>query len=288
MTRPFRAVNFYGKRLALAIEYIDKHLAEPLSLATLSAKAAFSPNHFHKIFTQWMGETPQSYLRRCRLERAAALLHYGPGLTVKEIAPQCGFKSPEAFDRAFHAYFGMTPTEWRTGGYADWNRSPAHPSAISPGLSEDQIRIKVLQPCRVIYKRKIGPYADGQDALWAELADLIAPLNLRNENCYGMGLDDPAVTPLNRCRFDACIKLPTLQSIPSHVPARVIPGGYHAVFQYNGPAGSTRDHWTWLLQSWLPESGFKISQRPCFERYASGIPKAGMYVHSELCLPLVR
>lgn len=288
MTHLSREGDFYGKRLAVAVEYIDKNLAEPLPLAVLSAKAAFSPNHFHKIFTQWMGETPQAYLRRCRLERAAALLHYGPGLTVKEIAPKCGFKSPEAFDRAFHAYFGMTPTEWRSGGYADWNKSSAHLSSASLGLSHDQVQIKVFQPCKAIYKRKIGSYTEGEDALWSELAELVASFNLRNEGCYGIGLDDPSVTPVNRCRFDACVQLSPLQSVPNTIPVRAIPGGYYAVLQYHGPAGKTADHWAWLFQSWLPQSGFKISQNACFEHHPLGIPNAGMDVRSELCLPLVR
>src|SRR5438105_1019423 len=108
MTRPFYSLEHYGKRLDRVLEYIDAHLSMPLRLSVLATQASFSPNYFHKVFREWQGETPQSYVRRCRLERAAALLHYGPGTTIKDIAPQCGFISVEAFDRAFHAYFGMT------------------------------------------------------------------------------------------------------------------------------------------------------------------------------------
>lgn len=288
MASRFQAVTFYGKRLAAAMEYIDEHLAEPLPLAVLSAKASFSPSHFHKIFTQWMGEPPQAYLRRCRFERAAALLHYGSGLTIKEIAPQCGFKSPEAFDRAFHAYFEMTPTEWRANGDAHRNKSARNSSPASLGLSEDQVQIKVFQPCQVIYKRKVGPYMDGETKLWSELADLVASLDIRGEDCFGIRLDDPAVTPTHRCRFDGCIKLPPLKTISRPVPISAIPGGYHAVLPYSGPAGDSADHWAWLLESWLPKSGFKISEKPCFEHYTHGMPKAETHVDSELCVPIIR
>jgi AraC family transcriptional regulator len=288
MTRPAHSSDYYGKRLAAVIEYIDKHLAEPLPLSALAAKASFSPNHFHKIFSEWMGETPQSYLRRCRLERAAALLRYGLGLTVKEIAPQCSFKSPESFDRAFHSYFGMTPTEWRAGGHAGWNKSSANRAIAPPVLSDKQVEVKTLQPFRVVYKRKIGPYSEGEDALWSELAELVMPLQLHSEEYYSIGLDDPSVTPSNRCRFDACIKLPPLVSVPKNMPVRTIPGGYYAILRYDGPGGATANYWSWLFQTWLPRSGFKISQNACVEHYPFGIPKVGAHVRSELWLPLVR
>jgi AraC family transcriptional regulator len=288
MTRPFYSLDHYGKRLAPVIEYIDANLAEPLPLSVLAAKASFSPNHFHQIFRESQGETPQSYVRRCRLDRAAALLHYALGTAIKDIAPLCGFKSVEAFDRAFHAYFGMTPTEWRNGGYANWNKSPASLPAVSPALSKEQVEIKILPSFRAVYKRKVGPYREGEADLWTALADMVAPLGLSTKECFGVGLDDPAVTPSIRCRFDACVRLPELVSPPLHVPVRLIPGGYHAVLPYSGPAGETEGHWLWLLQTWLPQSGFKVGQNAGFEHYLEGMPVPGMHVHSELCLPLAR
>jgi len=288
MTRPFYSLDHYGKRLAAVIEYIDANLAAPLPLSVLAAKASFSPNHFHQIFTESQGETPKSYVSRCRLDRAAAMLRYGHGTTVREIAAQCGFKSLEAFDRAFHAYFDMTPTKWRTGGYANWNKSSAPSPAIPPELSKEQVEIKILPSFRAVYRRKVGPYREGEAEVWAALANMVAPLHLENEECFGVGLDDPAVTPSIRCRFDACIKLPELVSLPLHVPVRLIPGGYHAVLSYNGQAGKTEGHWLWLLQTWLPQSGFRAIQNAGFEHYREGMPVPGTNVRSELCLPLAR
>ena len=289
MTRPFHPANFYGKRLVAVIEYIDENLAEPLLLSELSDKAAFSPSHFHKIFSEWMGETPQAYLRRCRLERAAALLRYGPDMQAKQIAPQCGYKSPEAFNRAFHTYFGMTPIEWRLGGYTRWNKSPecVPPDSIKE-LAHSQVTVKIMQPFRVAYKRKLGSYSEGEAELWKEFSGLIEPLDIDVQDCYGLGLDDPTVTPASRCRFDACIKLPPVVSVPNPMPVRRIPGGYYAILKYDGIAGNTAGHWSWLFNVWLPASGFKISKNASFERYPSGVPHIGMPIHSELYLPLAK
>lgn len=288
MGRPFFSLEYYGRRVDKALEYIDANLAQPLQLSILAAQASFSPNHFHSIFRERQGETPQSYVRRCRLERSAALLHYGYRTAIKEIAPQCGFTSVEAFDRAFHAYFGMTPTEWRSGGFADWHTSLAPLRTIGLDLANVQVQVKSLPSLRTIYQRKTGPYKDGETELWSQLAHFVEPFGLSEQTCFGVGLDDPAVTPSTLCRFDACIALPASVTLPSHTPVKLIPGGYHAVLPYNGPAGETGDYWMWLFQVWLPQSRYKVSQNACFEHYPEGIPQRGMPVHSELCLPIVR
>ena len=288
MARPFISLKHYDRRIDKVLEYIDANLARPLQLSTLAVQASFSPNHFHQIFRERQGETPQSYVRRCRLERGAALLHYGHRTAIKEIAPQCGFTSVEAFDRAFHTYFGMTPTEWRRGGYADWNRALAPLRTIAFDLSEVLVQVKWLPPTRVIYKRKLGTYKDGEAAPWGELAQVAEPLDIGGQGCFGIGLDDPSVTPSMLCRFDACIELPTSVNVPVHTPVKAMHGGYHAVLPYLDSMADKEDYWMWLFQVWLPQSGYKVSHNACFEHYPAGMPTAGASVRSELCLPVVR
>lgn len=272
----------------MAIEHIENHLAEPLSISQLAEKAAFSLSHFRKIFTEWMGETPQEYLRRRRLERAATLIRYGPNLRIKDVAEECGYLSPEAFDRAFQMYFGMAPTEWRAGGYTKWNDEAEKLLAASPAVKDGQVQLKLIQRFRVVYQRKVGPYDEGEDAheLWSRLVGLAGPLNLDDQECYGMGLDDPSITPRARCRFDACVKLPPSVILPRQVPVKTISGGYYAVLPYCGPAGETAEHWAWLCRSWLPRSGYKITLNPCFERFFGGFPTIGAEVRSELYFPV--
>lgn len=289
MSRSLHPINFYAPRLNAAIEYIDSHLAEPLSVSDLAAKTSFSLSHFRKIFTEYMKESPLDYLRRRRLERAARLVRYAKYLKIKEIAGQCGYQSPEAFDRAFGEYFGMTPKEWRAGGYVNWLHWAKGAEVFTDGplnIEDSQVQVKTIQRFRVLYQRKFGAYTEGENALWSELAKLADSLKLGTQDCYGMGLDDPEVTQVSRCRFDACIRLPTLVSPPDHIPAKVIPGGYYAVLTYAGVAGKTADHWGWLFRTWLPRSGFMISNSIGFERYPDGYPTIGAEIRSELYLPV--
>jgi hypothetical protein len=58
------SLSEYEKRMHRVLEYIDKHLDQPLDLGTLAEVAHFSPFHFHRLFSAWMAETLGDYLRR--------------------------------------------------------------------------------------------------------------------------------------------------------------------------------------------------------------------------------
>ena len=110
----------YEKRVNRVIDHIREHLAEELSLATLARVAAFSPFHFHRVFTAITGETLFGFIHRQRIEKAAGALGSHPDRSVLEVALDHGFSSPATFARAFKARFGMSATEWRQGGAERW------------------------------------------------------------------------------------------------------------------------------------------------------------------------
>lgn len=287
MGRPLNILTFYSKRMTRALHFIERNLGHPLTLAMLAEEASFSPYHFHRLFCAWHGETPQAYIRRLRLERGAAMLHYGRGENLEEIAFDCGFGSAQGFHRAFRNYFGMTPSAWRVGGYRNWEPRETTSSACCEKLSLSQVRVVTLPAKLTHFMRKIGPYNQGTEEFWLNYRKHIASLGLPENACFGVGLDDPAVTPAARCRYDLCMELSSDYQLPKESPVRSIGGGPHAILPFAGTAGQTQEHWLWLLQVWLPQSRYKIGQQACFERYLGGIPTPGP-IQSELCLPLAR
>ena len=70
----YNPIGEYTQRFNKVLDFIDRHLAEPVDLAALADVAHFSPFHFHRLFRAWMGETLGDYLRRRRLEVAALYL----------------------------------------------------------------------------------------------------------------------------------------------------------------------------------------------------------------------
>src|SRR3990167_4313946 len=93
-------------------EYIDAHLAEPLSLGQLAGLCALSEDHFARISPLSFGLPPPRYLLARRLERARQLLH-GSRLPLGEIALACGFASASHFSNRFRQAFAATPGQYR-------------------------------------------------------------------------------------------------------------------------------------------------------------------------------
>ena len=73
----------------IVTSYIEEHLAEQISLATLAQLAHLSPYYFCRAFKQSVGEPPNRYHNNRRIEHAKALLA-NPATSVTEIALELG------------------------------------------------------------------------------------------------------------------------------------------------------------------------------------------------------
>jgi AraC-like DNA-binding protein len=89
----------------LAVEYLDAHLAERVTLEQLAALSGASPFHFARAFAATVGVPPHVYLTNRRVERAKALLRAGyPPATV---ALEVGFFDQSHLNRAFRRFVGV-------------------------------------------------------------------------------------------------------------------------------------------------------------------------------------
>ncbi|MFN8528828.1 MAG: AraC family transcriptional regulator [Anaerolineae bacterium] len=100
------------ERIEQVQQYIERHLHQPLNRDILASVCGFSIPHFHRVFTQHVGESAISYVRRMRLERAARKLRMG-AIDVLEVGLCAGYDSLAAFSRAFKRQYGLTPAEFR-------------------------------------------------------------------------------------------------------------------------------------------------------------------------------
>jgi transcriptional regulator GlxA family with amidase domain len=85
----------------------DKH-----NVAELARRAAMSPRHFTRLFTEDVGEAPRAYVERVRTEAARRLLEETDD-TVATVAARCGFGTVETMRRNFIRRFGMSPDQYR-------------------------------------------------------------------------------------------------------------------------------------------------------------------------------
>ncbi len=95
-----------------AAEYIEEHVAEQISLATLAQLVRLSPYHFSRAFKQSFGVPPHRFHAHRRVERAKDMLAK-PAISVTEIGMAIGFGGTGSFTTSFRKFTGMTPTEYR-------------------------------------------------------------------------------------------------------------------------------------------------------------------------------
>jgi AraC-like DNA-binding protein len=93
--------------LAMADKPEAPHTLQDLAEISGMSRATFA-EHFKRTY----GRTPMDYLKTLRLRRAADLLS-GSDLPVKVVTGRVGFESRSYFTRAFRAFSGLHPTEYR-------------------------------------------------------------------------------------------------------------------------------------------------------------------------------
>jgi transcriptional regulator GlxA family with amidase domain len=82
------------------------------SIGELARRAAMSPRHFTRVFTDEVGEAPGHYVERIRTDAARRQLEETDD-TVVAIAARCGFGTAETMRRNFIRRVGISPDQYR-------------------------------------------------------------------------------------------------------------------------------------------------------------------------------
>ncbi|MFN6453016.1 MAG: SDR family NAD(P)-dependent oxidoreductase [Nostoc sp. EfeVER01] len=96
--------------LRQAIDYIQAHLDQNLSLAEIAAAASISPTYFSRLFKRATGSSPHQYVIQQRVERAKVLLKT-TDLAIASIALKVGFSSQSHLTQHFKRLTGVTPKQ---------------------------------------------------------------------------------------------------------------------------------------------------------------------------------
>ena len=294
----------YTTRLNRVILFINDNLSEKLTLEMLAREACFSPYHFHRIFTAIVGETPNAYVNRVRLERAANMLQRKPGMSITDIAFEIGFSSSSAFSRSFKQHFGCSASVWkkrhtqRVTGSAEVNHNRRKDGQIqntksnlsSYPLLMQNLTVKRMPEFHVAYVASQEGYhlkevqaAWDRLCKWAEARDLLTP----DAAMLGISYDDPDITPSHKCRYYACM------SVPAHIPSDDMVGimdvvaGKYAVYHFEGAAEDIQPAFRAIYAEWLPDSGYQPAPAPCYELYHATLEThhEGFY-RLDICLPV--
>ncbi len=93
-------------------QIIEANLFSQSNVEELAQKNNLSVSSFKREFKKLYNDSPASYIKNKRLERAAELL-LASDERITEIAFDCGFNDLANFTKSFHDKYGTTPTNYR-------------------------------------------------------------------------------------------------------------------------------------------------------------------------------
>ncbi len=100
------------KTVLNSLEIIEDCIFERVSTKYISQNIFLSKHYFQRLFHETVGDSVINYVKRRKLSLAGKEL-ISSTQTVLDIALQFGYSSHESFTRAFKAYMGITPYDYR-------------------------------------------------------------------------------------------------------------------------------------------------------------------------------
>lgn len=284
----------YLSQIEKSLQFINQHLADPMDLETVAIAAGFSPFHFHRIFSALLNETPQDYINRQRLEKAANLLVKSPSLTMTEVAFACGFSSSSTFARSFKKHFGCSasdyarrfrkqtrPLPWVSLEKYSENRNPF----ILP-----EIAIRQMPGLHLAYFSDRNGYAQSSiKSVWQKLFNWASTrkISFPPEKLVAISFDDPEITAPTKCRYYACLTIPAELKSDSCANILDIPEHLCAVCRMICDAEDIQPAYRVLYREWLPDSGFMLADLPPYEIYYNAPEVSpGCKYEFDLCIPV--
>jgi AraC family transcriptional regulator len=261
-------------RIARTVRYVLGHLDDDHSVASLASHAALSPFHFLRVFRALARETPDAFVRRIRLQRAAWQL-VSSGETVLAIALAARFDSPDGFTRAFRKLYGATPQVFRQVRGDPWapftspiaNYRPDSMFALPQEKTMD-FELRPLPPMLFAAVRNLGPYNAVGPAFqriigWAMQAGVMTP----ETRVLGMSYDDPSKTPADQLRYDAAVTLARPVATPPDVRIAVLPASTWAMAQHKGSYATMPRTFTGIFAALKSRPDLVPVWLPCLEIY---------------------
>lgn len=101
-----------------AIQYINEHFAENITVQHVAERSFMSPSHFQRLFKKTTGVTFMQYLQNIRIQRCCELLK-STQIPIQEAANQVGYQDMKFFHALFRKKTGVTPRQYRRGAQDD-------------------------------------------------------------------------------------------------------------------------------------------------------------------------
>ena len=255
------------------MHYIYTHIETNIDIEELSIDLEISKFHMHRVFKEIFGRNIYESIKSIRLQKASNLLLTNRYSTISSIVNSCGYSSQSSFIKIFKDRFGMSPKEWKNGGYKEYSneiikqskfamKSKANFDNITPTI----VKMKAIES---YYIRNRG-YNKNIEETWQKLQTWVLTNNIKQYKRAALFHDNPTITPLDECQYIACIIVDDDKNIKSdRIPKFKIAEGVYAKFDLKVKNEDLLPFIQWVYHEWLPRSDYETTTKPSFAIYES-------------------
>ncbi|MBM6616265.1 AraC family transcriptional regulator [Bacillus suaedaesalsae] len=274
-----------------AIDYIEDHLQEDLTMAVIAKQANSSEFHFQRTFMILTDLSVGEYIRRRRLTLAAKEITT-TNCKVIDVAYKYGYDTPEAFSKAFRRQHGVSPSEARkyVGKLTFYERLKIQ--VILKGAEPVKYNVIEREAFKIIGVKKEFSYANGENLIgipkmWDEANDNGTSSTLFKANNGQIKGVLGVCAATNQTQMDYWIAAEREGDTPEGYSSLEIPASKWVVFEVNGAMPDAMQKvWKEIFSEWFPTSGYKHAGTPELEVYPDGDPFSPNY-YSEIWIPVL-
>jgi len=277
--------------LQKAIDYIEAHLLDDMTIEQIAQQANSSQFHFQRTFSILTDITVGEYIRRRRLTLAAQELIRTTEKII-DLALKYGYDSPEAFSKAFRRQHGITPTEARKnmGKLKSYNRLVIQVSL--KGAEPMRYKIVEKESFQVVGVKESFSWENGENLIgipkmWEKVhqegtVDTLVKVN----NGSLKGILGVCHAPLSNGKINYWVATASENDIPNGLESLTIPASKWSVFEVHGPMpDAMQNAWKKIHTEWFPSSGYVHAGTPDLEVYTDDNPSSPD-CYSEIWIPV--
>jgi AraC family transcriptional regulator len=260
-----------------ALFAIERNLDSELTLDTVAASCSVSRFHLCHAFGETTGMSIMEYIRRRRLTEAARNLAKGAD-SIIQVAMNSGYKSHEAFSRAFKSQFGSTPEATR-------KRQSVDSAGVLDALAVRESSTSQLKTPLIVEEGKLLFVGRAEHVPFDRRQDIAGQWGRFMSGTYHEIEHVDASPPVgvvakfaeDGIEYLCAAMVTSFGSAPNGCSKLTVPSATYAVFKHEAHVAKIGETYRAIWDDWFPASGHVPADAPALERHGEKFdPRTGM------------
>lgn len=289
----FSSLNYY-QRVQNSINFIESKLDSDLLIEQVAGQAYMSVPSIYRLFFAMTGVTVKSYIRKRRFSKAAQALRNEKD-TILQVAVKYGFRSHEAFTRAFKKEMGLTPQQFRNNKSQYFFEKVNVMDKFFYVQNEDLLKkypeirvLKELEPLYVASYCYVGkdPEINAWSGMhsWLNKNGLIQ--KIRGMRFFGFNNPCPTEDGQQEYGYEVWATIDEKTSIDDpRIQRKQLPAGLYAICHFEGQPENLPYTWK-RMSEWIQESPYTYGEHQWLEEHLDFNEEMDNFFSFDLYLPI--